>query len=129
MPLRHILFVGLGGFLGAILRYLVSGWAQSLSKSIDFPYGTLAVNVIGCLAIGLLSQLAATRGLFGPDTRALLFIGLLGAFTTFSTFSSETLNLITDGNLLAALANVGLQVSLCLAAVWAGHVMALQIWR
>jgi CrcB protein len=124
-----MLLIGLGGFCGAVLRYLVSGWVQSASGRIDFPYGTLAVNVLGCLAIGLLSHLAATRGLFGPDTRALVFIGLLGAFTTFSTFSNETLNLITEGNLLAALANVGLQVSLCLAAVWGGHVMALQIWR
>jgi len=121
--------IGLGGFCGAILRYLVSGWVQSASGRIDFPYGTLAVNVLGCLAIGLLSQLATARGLFGPDTRALMFIGVLGAFTTFSTFSNETLNLIIEGNPLGALTNVGLQVLLCLGAVWAGHVLALQIWR
>jgi CrcB protein len=127
--LRQIFWVGVGGFCGAVLRYLISGWVQSVSRSIDFPYGTLAVNALGCLAIGLLSELSAARGLFGPDTRALLFIGLLGAFTTFSTFSNETLNLITDGNHLAALANIGLQLSLCLGAVWGGHVLALQIWR
>jgi CrcB protein len=129
MPLRQILFVGLGGFLGAILRYLVSGWVQSLSKSIDFPYGTLAVNALGCLAIGLLSQLAAARGLFGSDARALVFIGVLGAFTTFSTFSSETLNLIFDGNHLLALANIGLQLSLCLGAALLGHSLAFHVWR
>jgi CrcB protein len=127
--LRQIFFVGLGGFIGAILRYLISGWVQSLSKSIDFPYGTLAVNVLGCLIIGLLSQLAAARGLFGPDSRALIFIGVLGAFTTFSTFSGETLNLIFDGNHLLALANIGLQLSLCLGAVWLGYALAYQIWR
>ena len=127
--MRQLLFIGLGGFCGAILRYLVSGWVQSASRSIDFPYGTLAVNTLGCLAIGVLSQVAASRGLFSPDVRALIFIGILGAFTTFSTFSNETMNLIYDGNHLAALANIGLQVSLCLGAAWGGHVLAFQIWR
>ena len=127
--MRQILFVGLGGFFGAILRYLISGWAQSISKSIDFPYGTLVVNVLGCLAIGLLSQMAAARGLFGPDSRALIFIGVLGAFTTFSTFSNETMNLIFEGNHLMALANIGLHLSLCLGAAWLGYAVAYQIWR
>ena len=127
--MRQILFVGIGGFCGAILRYLISGWVQSLSRSIDFPYGTLAVNVLGCLVIGLFSQLAASRGSFGPDSRALIFIGILGAFTTFSTFSNETMNLIVDGNHMMALANIGLQLSLCLGAAWLGQALAYQIWR
>ena len=127
--MRQLLFIGLGGFCGAILRYLIGGWVQSLSKSIGFPYGTLAVNVLGSLVFGLLAQLVVSRGLFGPDVRALVFIGILGAFTTFSTFSNETMNLFYDGNNLMALANIGLQVSLCLGAALLGHVVAYQIWR
>ena len=88
-----ILLVGIGGFIGSVLRYLVGGWAQQLSKSVQFPYGTLTVNLLGCFVIGLLSQLAEARGLFTPETRALVFIGMLGGFTTFSSFSNETFNL------------------------------------
>ncbi len=80
--MAKILIVGIGGFFGAILRYWIGGWAQNLSGSSSFPYGTLAVNLIGCLAIGLLSQLAEASQIMTPETRLFLFIGLLGAFTT-----------------------------------------------
>jgi CrcB protein len=124
-----LLLVGLGGFVGAVLRYLVSGWVQESSGSATLPYGTLAVNVLGCLVIGALSFLADTRGMFSVETRLLVFVGLLGGFTTFSTFGNETLNLLRDGQLLMASFNVTANVILCLAAVWAGRAGAFAIWR
>src|SRR6188474_3668557 len=92
-----ILYAALGGALGSVSRYLLGIWIQTLSKSLDFPYGTLAVNLIGCFVIGFLSQLAETRGAFTPESRALIFIGLLGGFTTFSAFGNDTINLFRDG--------------------------------
>jgi CrcB protein len=124
-----LLWIGLGGFGGAILRYLVSGWAQQSSGSAAFPYGTLAVNVLGCLVIGVLSYLADARGMFSAETRLFVFVGLLGGFTTFSTFGNETLNLLRDGELLIASLNVTTNVVLCLVAVWAGRAGAFAIWR
>jgi CrcB protein len=120
---------GIGGFIGSALRYTVSGLAQHWSRSIDFPYGTLAVNLIGCFAIGFLSYLAETRGLFTAETRTLIFIGVLGGFTTFSAFSNETINLWRDGqNLLAGL-NIAAHLVLGLGAVWLSRTLAYQIWR
>ncbi len=116
-----ILFVGAGGFLGAIARYLVGGWVQDFLQKPSFPYGTLTVNVVGCLLIGMLMGLVESRQLFGPEIRGFLLIGLLGGFTTFSTFGYETIELIRGGQATAAVANVTLQVGLGLAAVWAGY--------
>ena len=124
-----VLMIGLGGFVGALLRYGVSGMVQSWSRSAAFPYGTLAVNVIGCLVIGILGQLAESRGMFGVRTRAFIFIGMLGAFTTFSTFGNETLNLATDGSHWPAVANVAANIIFCLAAVWLGRNAAAVLWR
>jgi len=124
-----LLWIGLGGFTGSILRYLVSGWAQASSGSATFPYGTLAVNVLGCLVIGVLSYLADVRGVFSAETRLFVFVGLLGGFTTFSTFGNETLNLLRDGELVTALINVTANVVLCLLAVWLGRAGALVLWR
>ena len=123
-----LLLAGIGGFIGSALRYSVSGFVQDLSHSIRFPFGTLAVNLIGCLAIGFLSQLAETRGFFTAETRTLVFIGVLGGFTTFSAFGNETINLWRDGeNTLAAL-NVAAHLILCLGAVWISRATAFQIW-
>ena len=94
--LYKLILVGSGGFAGSVLRYLFSGYVQNATGSIGFPYGTLAVNLVGCFAIGVLAQLADGRGLFSADTRAFVFIGILGGFTTFSTFGNETMNLIRD---------------------------------
>jgi fluoride exporter len=123
-----ILLVGIGGFLGSILRYLLGGYAQQLSRSVSFPYGTLAVNLLGCFVIGLLAELAEARGVFSAESRALVFVGLLGGFTTFSAFGNETMNLLRDGETLPALANVAAHVVIGLAAVWLGRVAAHQIW-
>ena len=103
------------------MRYLLQGWVHDLLRNPWFPYGTLAVNVIGCLLIGLLAGLVESRQMLSPEARGFLLIGILGGFTTFSTFSYETIALLRDGEAIAALANVGLQVGLGLAAVGAGY--------
>ena len=124
-----LLLAGIGGFIGSTFRYAVTGFVQNWSRSIDFPYGTLTVNLIGCLAIGFLSQLAETRGVFTAETRTLIFIGVLGGFTTFSAFGNETMNLWRDGANFLAGANVAAHLVLCLGAVWLSRALAYQIWR
>jgi CrcB protein len=119
----------LGGFAGAVLRYLASGWVQSASGSPSFPWGTLAVNVIGCFLIGVLAYLADTRGILHPQARLFVIVGVLGGFTTFSAFGNETMNLIRDGENFLAAANAIGGVLLCLAAVWVGRFVAVAIWR
>jgi fluoride exporter len=123
-----ILLVGVGGFLGSVARYLLGGYAQQLSRSVSFPYGTLAVNLLGCFVIGLLAELAEARGVFGDEVRAFVFVGLLGGFTTFSAFGNETINLVRDGHAPLALANVAAQVVVGLAAVWLGRAVARQVF-
>ncbi len=125
----NIFIVGLGGFIGSALRYLVGGWAQQMSKSLDFPYGTLTVNLIGCFVIGFLGQLAEARGVFASETRLLVFIGLLGGFTTFSSFGNDTLNLARSGQMLNALTNIAVNVVFGLLLVWLGRTVAYLIWR
>ncbi len=127
--MRNLLFVGIGGFLGAILRYLVSGGVQKWSQSLDFPYGTLAVNLIGCLVIGMLTRLDEMRTLLSPEMRFFILIGLLGAFTTYSTFSNEAMNLINDRRFHLAILYVGSHVVLGLAAVLLGRLCTYLIWR
>ena len=122
------LLVGCGGFLGAIARYLLGGAVHRLVQAPVFPFGTLVVNVSGCLAIGFLGGLADERGALSPEARVFLLIGVLGGYTTFSSFGYETFQLLRDGEMLPALANVLLQVVIGLAAVWAGHSMIRLIW-
>jgi CrcB protein len=127
--LFNILIVGIGGFIGSVLRYLVSGWVQQFSNSLDFPYGTLAVNLIGCFVIGFLGELAEARGLLASETRLLVFIGLLGGFTTFSSFGNDTLNLARSGQMFNALANVAVNIMFGLLLVWLGRTLAYLVWR
>lgn len=127
--MTNILLVGFGGFIGSALRYLASGYVQQASKSVDFPYGTLVVNVIGCFVIGFLAQLAESRGLFTSEARLFVFVGILGGFTTFSSFGNETLNLARDSQMMNALANVGANVILGLLAVWLGRTVSYLIWK
>ncbi len=124
-----LFLAGIGGFVGSALRYAVAGFVQNWSGSIRFPFGTLAVNLAGCLVIGFLSQLAETRGIFSADVRTLIFIGVLGGFTTFSAFGNETINLWRDGESALAAANVAAHVIICLGAVWLSRAVAFQIWR
>jgi CrcB protein len=123
----NILLVALGGALGSILRYLVNAYAQSIANG--FPLGTLLVNVVGCFVIGFLSHLAEERGMFEDPTRALMFVGILGGFTTFSSFGNETLRLFRNDQLFLALTNIGANLILGLLAVWAGHLLATLLWR
>lgn len=117
---QQILLVGLGGCIGSVARYLVATWVQSRSGSL-FPFGTLAVNVLGCLVIGALMALAVERESLSPNLRLLLVTGVLGGFTTFSAFGYETLALVEiERQPWLALANVALEVVLGLAAAWAG---------
>jgi CrcB protein len=119
-----IILVGLGSFVGGVLRYGFSTWVHRVFDNPWFPYGTLAVNVLGCLVIGFLAGLAETRAAFTPETRLFLFVGILGGFTTFSSFALETLSLARDTQHVAALINIGLQLTLGLLAVWIGSVFA-----
>ncbi len=118
--LIKILSVGLGGFIGATLRYATSGLVNRFTTQAQFPYGTFVVNMLGCLLIGLLAGLADSRDLFNTTSRAFVFTGMLGAFTTFSTFSYETMGLFQNGQTSPALTNMGLQLVLGLIAVWGG---------
>jgi CrcB protein len=115
--------VGSGGFLGSVLRYLLGGWVYDAFPAVSFPIGTLAVNVSGCLAIGVLGGLFEVRQAFGPEARLFLMIGVLGGYTTFSSFAFETLALARDAELLRALANIALQTVLGLAAAWLGYAL------
>ena len=119
----QIILVGIGGFIGAVFRFLLSGFVHRLVPLSEFPFGTLAVNVVGCLLIGLLNGLAETRQVIGPELRLFLMIGMLGGFTTFSAFGYETLELIRDAEVSRAMGNVFLQVLLGLVAVWLGDML------
>lgn len=124
--MKTLLFIAVGGSIGAVLRYSASlGVASIMGRG--FPYGTLFVNVVGSLLIGLLSVMMLERFNVGPEWRAAIFVGVLGSFTTFSTFSLETLNLIEQGELIAAITNVLLSIVVCLIAVWLGVVLGRQI--
>ena len=113
------LAIAAGGAIGALLRFWVSNGVYTLVGR-TFPYGTLAVNVLGSLLMGVLYVLLVDKLMLGGQWRAALLIGLLGAFTTFSTFSIETLNLLEEGEAIRALINVLLSVALCLGAAWVG---------
>jgi CrcB protein len=115
----QVFAIAAGGALGAIFRFWVSNGIYALLGR-NFPYGTLAVNVLGSLLMGFLYVMLVDKLALGPQWRAALLIGLLGAFTTFSTFSMETLNLVEAGEVVKALLNILLSVSLCLAATWFG---------
>ncbi len=125
----NILLVGIGGGLGSMSRYLLGTWIQTLSRSLDFPFGTLTVNLIGCFVIGFLSQLAEARGAFTPESRAFVFIGILGGFTTFSSFGNDTINLFREGESFNALLNIGANVIIGLTLVWLGRTVAYLIWK
>ena len=125
--MTNILWVGIGGFIGSVLRYLVGGYIQQYSRSL--PLGTLAVNILGCFVIGFLIHASESTGVFSETSRAFIFIGVLGGFTTFSSFGNETLNLARDSQMLHAFTNIVANVILGLSAVWLGRIVATWIWR
>lgn len=113
------LLVGVGGAIGAVLRYVI-GTAVQAGTGPGFPWGTLVVNVAGCLAVGVVSALADRHDLT-PETRAFLVVGVLGGFTTFSAFANDTAFAARSGAMPLALWNLVASVTLCLAAVWGGR--------
>lgn len=120
--MEKLLFIGLGGFLGSISRYMLSRLVyHSIGET--FPYGTLAVNIIGCFLIGLLMSLMNERLFVQPNVRMFLIIGLLGGFTTFSSFSFETFELMRSGQLAAAGANIVFSIVGCVMATWCGYII------
>ena len=124
-----LLVVGAGGFLGAILRYVMSELLQSVCGGSLYPYGTLGVNVLGCIFIGLLAGLSEGKMIFTPEVRLFLLVGLLGGFTTFSTFGYETFSLMRDSQNFAAAMNVLLNVLVGVSAVFAGFAISNLIAR
>jgi CrcB protein len=117
-----ILVIGVGGFLGAIARYGLTSWVQKGISS-PFPFGTLAANVLGCFLMGILIYLIQEKAVFPPESREFLLIGLLGALTTFSTFSLETIRLVQTGLWMFAAGNVIGSVVLCLGALALGRIL------
>lgn len=114
--------ISLGAVLGANLRFLVGGWVADRFGA-AFPYGTLVINITGSFLIGLVLTLAADR-IVPPWVRTTVAIGFLGSYTTFSTFSYETLALIQDGAILKAVLNIGVSVAVALVGVFAGAALA-----
>ena len=124
--MTQVLAIAAGGAIGALLRYWISTAVQGRTASV-FPYGTLTVNVIGSLLIGFLYIWLIERLAVGPAVRAFMLIGVLGAFTTFSTFSIETLNLMESGHLGKALVNMLVSVIVCTGAAGLGVLAARQL--
>jgi len=118
-----VLLVGAGGALGSVLRYLVAGWGQKLANG-AFPLGTLIVNVTGCFTIGFLNALFSGSVLIRQEYRIGLLVGVLGGFTTFSSFGWETFSMGNDGQGLRAIMNLLLSVTLGFSAVLAGYRLA-----
>ena len=118
-------WVAIGGALGTIARYWLSGVVARLIGE-TFPWGTLLINVSGSFVIGFFAALTAPDGrvFVGTTARQFVMVGLCGGFTTFSAFSLQTLNLMNDGEWFRAGGNIGLSVVLCLIAVWAGYMLA-----
>ena len=124
--IQHLFLIALGGAFGAVLRFTISSGAAAVLGR-DFPYGTLLVNVVGSCLIGALYVVLSERVIAGAGWRAFLVVGLLGALTTFSTFSLETLQLLENGALTQAALNVAANVVLCLAACWFGLILVRQL--
>lgn len=124
--MERFVWVCLGGAAGSGARYLLSLWTVERFGT-RFPWGTLTVNVIGSFSIGALMQVSAASELLSPTLRIALVTGVLGGFTTYSAFNQETLARVQQGEWPSAVAYVAITLSLCLAAGWAGHVLA-QRW-
>lgn len=122
--MHPVLLVGLGGFLGAVARYKLGGLVLHLTVQERFPYSTFAVNLLGCLVVGVLAGLAERHQAFSPDARLFLFTGLLGGFTTFSAVGLEAVVLLRRGELATAALYAGGSVVLGIAAVWLGLKLA-----
>lgn len=124
VALINAALVGTGGFLGAIFRYGLSHFVQKTAMFPAFPYGTLVVNMLGCLLIGVAIGVVDSRQLVAPEFRLFVIIGVLGGFTTYSTFAYQTLILLRDADYLRAASSVLIHVIVGVALVWAGYALA-----
>ena len=124
--MQLLLLIGFGGFVGAVLRYLIAGWIQNGVSS--FPVGTLGVNFIGSFFLGLVMYLSEIRGLFNEETRIFLTIGVLGAFTTMSTFSYESYRLFEQDELWLVGVNVVGTVFLTFYAIYLSKLCVIKLW-
>ena len=120
-----LLLVGLGGFIGAILRYVLGGWIQN--SFVNFPVGTLVINITGSFFLGLIMYLSEYQGWFSEETRIFLTIGIIGAFTTLSTFGYESFRLLDDSKLMLMAINVVSTVLFSMLAVYLGKIVALSV--
>jgi len=127
--MMHILFIGLGGFLGSIFRYLLGAGIQRWGKGGEFPHHTLIINVLGCILIGFLTQLFESQQIMSEEIRLMVLVGLLGGFTTFSTFSNETWGLFANGSQSLAILNLGTHILLGLLGVFAGRYLFQILWH
>lgn len=124
--LKLLIFIGAGGFLGSISRFLVGRYFQDLFLS-AFPYGTFMVNILGCLFLGILYGIFDRTGFISPEWKMFLVVGFCGGFTTFSTFSMDNLSLLRDGDYFYFFLYAGLTVLLGLAATFSGIVIVKNI--
>ena len=124
--MNQLLAIAAGGAVGSVLRFLTSTWVHSFAGR-DFPYGTLTVNVLGSLVMGFLFVLFLDRLSDNAVLRAGILIGALGGFTTFSSFSIETFNLIEQGDLVRAMLNIVGSLILCVSATWLGVMIGRQV--
>jgi CrcB protein len=121
--MRLLLLVGAGGCVGSMLRYAVAAALLRARVTPGFPFATLAVNVAGCLGLGLALGVLEARGGLSPAMRAFLIVGVLGGFTTFSAFGGETFHLLRTGQATTAFASIVLQLALGIGAVALGHAL------
>jgi CrcB protein len=126
--MERVILVGLGGLVGSLARYGLGGALNRIKIGAAFPYETLVVNAAGWLANGALAGLGEARGVFGGSSRAFLFVGVLGGFTTFSTFGYETFQLLRDGQAGTAALSAALQIALGIGGVWAGDAVVRALW-
>jgi fluoride exporter len=124
----QLLLIGLGGFVGTILRYVLGGLVQSGAGTSAFPWGTLSINLLGCFGIGLIAELSEARGFLRPRDPWLPHGGYSGWVYDLSAFANETVNAVRDAAMGIALLNVVASVGLGLVAVWAGRTLAHAVW-
>jgi len=122
--LLQLFIIGMGGFVGAILRFVISAHVQQLNKGLFFPWGTLTVNLLGCLIMGILIQLNESWQFFSPEVKNFIFVGLLGSLTTYSTFSNDALNLFIEHRYAASMIYMTTQLIFGLLAVFVGRLIS-----
>jgi fluoride exporter len=127
-PIQEMLFVGLGGFLGANARYIMAGWVAQWTHGFNLPYGTMFVNVTGSFLLAVFGVLFAQQIRFDDNLRLFVGVGFFGAYTTFSTYANETMALIRAGDWVGGVGNMVLNNGLCLIGVILGLWLANRIW-